>query len=953
MSNTQQSQYSKGSEWRRWDLHVHTRSSYDRKYSGDDAEQLLCDTLRKNEIAAVAITDHFKIDSERISKLREIAPEITFFPGVELRTNYGATNIHIILIFSEKADVVTLSNDFKVMMFDNKAKQNLLDTTIFWELHDIIDYAKSKNAIVTIHAGGKSNGVEEITNALPIDMATKEELVKDVDFFEVNSLKDIEDYHKHVFKFVGEKPTIICSDCHDPRNYSPNEFLWIKADPTFEGLLQCIHQPRERIFVGDIPPALDRERRSKRSNIASISTKRVDEPVNKEMRWFDFDIELNSGLVAIIGNKGSGKSALSDIIGHLCKATTMKHASFLDEKRFRKVSTNYAKDYEAGIVWGDSHPETRLLSDSDYGTGIEDAQYLPQKFIEVTCNEIDSVFQEAVDKVIFSYVDKTERGNAKNLNELVANKTSHISMLVKRILNELDALNTQISQLEERKTSQYRNGVIDSLQKLSETLERHKKICPTEVKKPEPKDDEYQRKIQQINDDIAVIELEITTTRSKISSITESVDGITRLMKRIDLLEADVAEVNRELVDLISKYELGTIDEISIKTPSAILENHANKLSEEKNRLLAILNSTSDTEFGADEDIGLLMRLEIANKNKSELVSSADSEEKLYQKYLTDYKAWEDEKKSIEGDPTSEGTLRYFQSELEFLADPINKEHSRLLDARSAKTRELFNAKQDIISIYSEIYSPVENEIIELLGDLEENIRFSAEIRVNNNLADSLLTFVSRTHSGIFKGRTESLTTMNQYIKETDFGEIDSVMEKFVERVANAVYEDIDISAKKVTDKKGFFNRLFGLEYIDVAFKLRVGDRDLEELSPGELGIVLLVFYLALSKNSDPIIIDQPEDNLDNQSVFSKLVPCICAAKKKRQVIIVTHNPNIAIACDAEQVIYCKIDKANNAIQYESGSIENTAIKKHVIDVLEGTMPAFDLRKSKYIDYSK
>jgi len=91
MSNTQQSQYSKGSEWRRWDLHVHTRSSYDRKYSGDDAEQLLCDTLRKNEIAAVAITDHFKIDSERISKLREIAPEITFFPGVELRTNYGET----------------------------------------------------------------------------------------------------------------------------------------------------------------------------------------------------------------------------------------------------------------------------------------------------------------------------------------------------------------------------------------------------------------------------------------------------------------------------------------------------------------------------------------------------------------------------------------------------------------------------------------------------------------------------------------------------------------------------------------------------------------------------------------------------------------------------------------------------------------------------------------------
>ena len=87
---------------------------------------------------------------------------------------------------------------------------------------------------------------------------------------------------------------------------------------------------------------------------------------------------------------------------------------------------------------------------------------------------------------------------------------------------------------------------------------------------------------------------------------------------------------------------------------------------------------------------------------------------------------------------------------------------------------------------------------------------------------------------------------------------------------------------------------------------------------------------------------------MDNQSVFSKLVPCICKAKQQRQVIIVTHNPNIAVACDAEQIIYCHMDKEKCAIQYESGSIENPKIRSHVIDVLEGTMPAFDLRRLKY-----
>lgn len=89
----------RGSEWNRWDLHLHTASSYDYKYKADDADELLCKTLKANEIKAVAITDHFKIDKCRIEKLRSIAPEIVFFPGVELRTDKGANNLHLILIF--------------------------------------------------------------------------------------------------------------------------------------------------------------------------------------------------------------------------------------------------------------------------------------------------------------------------------------------------------------------------------------------------------------------------------------------------------------------------------------------------------------------------------------------------------------------------------------------------------------------------------------------------------------------------------------------------------------------------------------------------------------------------------------------------------------------------------------------------------------------------------------
>jgi ABC-type lipoprotein export system ATPase subunit len=104
-----------------------------------------------------------------------------------------------------------------------------------------------------------------------------------------------------------------------------------------------------------------------------------------------------------------------------------------------------------------------------------------------------------------------------------------------------------------------------------------------------------------------------------------------------------------------------------------------------------------------------------------------------------------------------------------------------------------------------------------------------------------------------------------------------------------------------------------------------------------------------LYKEDIPLIIDQPEDNLDNNSVAKVLVPYIKEAKKKRQIIMVTHNPNLAVVSDSEQVIKVQIDKENgNSFSFVSGGIENCAINKEIVEVLEGTIPAFTLRKDKY-----
>ena len=935
----------RGSEWNKWDLHIHTASSYDSPYKADDADELLCQALAENDIKAVAITDHFKIDKTRIEHLRKLAPEIVFFPGVELRTDKGANNLHLILIFSELSDLETLSADFNAIMLRTLAKSKESDETIYWQFDDIVEFCKNHGGLISIHAGKKSNGIDkEISNALPVKEAIKSDIAKHVDFFEVGKKKDIVDYYKYVFKEIDEKPIILCSDCHDPRKYSAKESLWIKANVTFEGLKQCIFQPSERVYVGTIPAAVDRVNKNKKANIDSLSVHRIIEPKNDGVSWFDFDISLNAGLVAVIGNKGSGKSAFSDIIGQVCKCRTMGSASFLNDNRFRKMPKNLASDYIAEIKWKDGHLERKGLDVNEFETVIEDAQYLPQKYIEDVCNDIGNIFQEEIDKVIYSYVDRTERGSAANLAELVKNKSQMIQIEMEGVYKEIERLNECIIRLERKKTSQYRLLIVDSLKKYQEILERHEKNKPQEIKKPDEKEEniQYQEKLKEIDKEITELNQKVEQNRDELTKINEAIGETEQIIAKLRVLRSEFGDIKEELNVYLKKYQLEIKEDFCLKDPLEIIEQYKNKLITDKTIKQLTLN-------GSPMEKGLLNELKIAHDKKNDLISTSDIEEKKYQKYLNDLQDWEKEKQKIIGSQDTEDCLTYYKSEKEYLDNILETDYHRAREERNIKFKELFVLKQRIVIIYQEIYAPIEQEIKKLLGDLEETIEFQAEMQLmDNDFSNKILSSISQRFAGVFKGKTEANNRITRLLRSTEFSDENSVLD-LVNSIILAVDEDMDNSEKKITDKKEFYDYLYGLEYVGVSFKLKMGGRDLEELSPGERGIVLLIFYLALSQNSIPIIIDQPEDNLDNQSVYNKLVPCICAAKQKRQVIIVTHNPNIAVACDAEQIICCKMDKNTHKITYLSGAIEDQEIKQNVVDILEGTMPAFDLRRRKYV----
>lgn len=120
--------------------------------------------------------------------------------------------------------------------------------------------------------------------------------------------------------------------------------------------------------------------------------------------------------------------------------------------------------------------------------------------------------------------------------------------------------------------------------------------------------------------------------------------------------------------------------------------------------------------------------------------------------------------------------------------------------------------------------------------------------------------------------------------------------------------------------------------------------RDFSKLSLGQQQSVLLALMLA-SDSERPLIIDQPEDNLDGEFIYKTLVPVLRRAKERRQVIIVTHNPNVAVLGDAELIVVLKAFNDRGTI-VARGSIDHPETRDAACAILEGAREAF-LRRAK------
>jgi len=946
-----------GSIWRRWDLHLHTPSSYD--YGNKRVlNESIISALKATGISAAAVTDHHIMNVALISELQRLASDdLTIFPGIELRSELGGSqSVHYTGIFPESVDLHqlwhTLSAEMKLTEGDIGEKS---PDQIYVRFIEGAKAIHEHGGLVIVHAGTKTNSIENISNATLFKQAVKTDLLADhVDIIEVGRYADIDDYRSIVFKGIGfELPIITCSDNHDANAHVMRCPCWIKADATFLGLKQTLIEPSERVYIGDMPPALSFVESNPTKFIDNLELRKKD-PSPLHEKWFDHSIPLNHGLVAIIGNKGSGKSALADVIGLLGDCSTEKDFSFLTGNKFRDPRNNKAQEFWARLAWhsGTSSPQTRL-SDNVADGALESVKYIPQFYLEKVCTDYESGnntrFDDELKGVIFSHVPVPERLGKATLDELLDYKTELGKHPISSLRKELKFINQKIVELERRLGPKNRLSLEQQRDERVRALEAHDKATPQVVPVPAELDKEKTERIRTQQAALEKIEIKLVEVRKDQETLTKKKARIARLIQSATNFKEQYATFSKQWEAEYAALGIALTDVISFAVDTTNIDRLKAEVETKIHECMAALalDNPGSLAFQGHEISEKLVAL------RNELTAPM----KAYESYVASLSDHTTKRQLISGSPDTVGSLEYFKAELAKL-DNLASEREELWDERIECVSKLHRHFRDLAGEYRILYKGVQEFIDGHHIAKEKGLTFGVVIR-QAEFVDKLLALIDKSRRGNLRGKDEAANKLQTIVDTSDFATSEGVV-KYVEDIlklldihrehsATVPYDEVLNQIRKGHSLEELYDFVFGLEYLTLEYELAWKNKSLNQLSPGERGTLLLVFYLLIDKGDIPLIIDQPEENLDNQTVYEILVPCIREAKRRRQLVLVTHNPNLAVVCDAEQVIHADIDKKKSCeITYTQGAIENPVVNKLILDVLEGTRPAFDVRDRKY-----
>jgi len=962
------SKFPRGSEWRKWDLHVHSPASFNwgdgkqlREMSPDErheAMQRMHDAIVSTEPVAFAVVDYWTFDGylefRRFLSDRDLELEKAVFPGMELRilapTNYRL-NLQVVLSdalsdqqladFRSQLHIPALNRKlsdealmrFAAMLGADKANlhgfacPDKLSEGELWRLGSMtaeISPESLQDALSAVPEGTALVVMPYETSDGLKDLNWKKHPHADVyymqlpDIFEARDPDAIDlfigretDANRHFLtnfqKALGDspKPVVCGSDAHRFSDYG----VFPGRRATWIKANPSFEGLKQIVFEPAERVRIQEESPSKKLPYLVID--KVSFRDETEAPRFDgTPIHFNPDLNVIIGGKSSGKSLL---LYHVAKTVDPEQVaekwSTLGEKGY-DCELDEGFDFE--VVWGD---DVRMCLKEDR----EDTRritYIPQMYINHLAEERG---EQHLKELIESVLDQNDEYRAfrEETQAYISKTNSRIPVHI----DELFRLREEHAQLRKEIRDIGETGAIE-------------------------------KQIQTINRDIEQLR--------KSSGFTKEESEAYELLARRQSFHVRQVTRFRDLLQALSAFS-------SVATQGFV---------ETGRRLLQQAGDDAARLIGSDK-LGRRL-VEGAAEKKQELI------QEFAEAYaVPDERLRDSIQKKIEKHRAAESVVK--QLLLPYLAKVKNQKFLRELQDQLAKEREKLKkiaAKEKRLAEVVEKGKEAKRLLLERYADLHRAyMSISAKLanppfdRIGDELhLEAAVDFDSGRFAerflSMFDRRSNFRALFGECFENNEFvyvpGHHDRSIETIFETISRGAQTNVRLRAGDHTPRDATF-KLFD-DYFSLTYTLTQRGDSILKMSPGKRGLVLLELILHLSNSEDPILIDQPEDNLDNRTIYNELNEFVKSKKTQRQIIFVTHNANLVVATDAENVIVANQsgqdqgkDNREFAFEYVSGGLELTfrdpaasgvlfqmGTREHACDILEGGQEAFLKRERKY-----
>lgn len=881
-------------KWYKMDFHTHTPESSCFPNKGITPEQWL-EAAKGTGVNAVVVCDHNSVGYiSQIEKVKEQYEEddvFKVFYGIELCVSAEFT--HIIVIFDDKMTVMEIEDAVISCLELKRDKWANTEVNVSEDkLKKLCEEYKNRIFVIPAHfASNKGLGTCNI-NAIK----KYQEFVK-FSAIEVRNEKDVSAYeNKLKCGAINEAVLITGSDNPSNRDETKHsiegfakEYTWIKLSKlSFDGLKQVFIDPENRCIDWVKLQSIGKDFNPNEVSFNYISG--VKFAGIKHMT--DFDMRLSPHLNCIVGGRGTGKSTIMNVLNYgVNNENDLSKCTLLDKTLDKDGSISTFFNFG-------SNKEYRIDVKREKRSTIANV-YDDSGFVE---NPPEFKVDFYGQKEIYNLVEEDNDINTQGTSPL-------IKMIDEKVKTELydceDSIDTALSDLLELSTKYKNNqkktkelpGIKAEIEKGESIL---KKFQASGIEKARLEYEQVDSQIKAIEKMLLAEKSTLLNSAEKYESLISGIDD-----KLSEILE--YANYNKEGIKLLD----------SLKTINEEVIEYLNKKSDDVEKIQGVFSS-SDIYGELEEKHSVYLEA------LGEVRNTGGEDIDLIQNQLQQNKNRFDELSKLQNQ----------QAELvKKIDESIDSFIERRLDLSSKRKEIIDGLKLDSIKLeliplghHSRWKANLQKECGKE-GTFEEDFKKLSELVLSED--DNFLQYKK----------------FIKFLLIDETGNIERVgMKGYDSRFAN-IWID-----KKNHDTLNSLVKLIPEDKLNIKIVEESREIDINDGSPGQKCAAILAFIL--NSGDNPLIIDQPEDDLDNSLIYSLIVKSIRRMKTKRQIIVVTHNPNIPVLGDAEGIIILdRNEKGKVAFRKEkkAGCIEEKLIREGICEIMEGGEQAFRKREEKYL----